>query len=213
MYLSVAMEPPSHYYDPYPRLAPFYDGMARLMLLPFGGEDAFRQRAIDLMGVERGMRLLELGCGTGAMTSRLSQRGVEVTAVDLSEPMLSRARKRLPGGKFVRGDILSYQDETRYDRVLLAFVLHEMTPEIRRRALQNARERLHAEGRIVILDFSRPPSVILAGLLRLYLFFSEPPTALPFVKLGLERIVAEGGFQIEENFPLAGGTTRLILGR
>ncbi|MBI1915267.1 MAG: class I SAM-dependent methyltransferase [Planctomycetes bacterium] len=48
------------------------------------------------------MRVLELGCGTGGITRLLLERGVAVTAVDGSERMLARARRRAPGYAPVR---------------------------------------------------------------------------------------------------------------
>ena len=43
-----------------------------------------------------GMRLLDAGCGTGAMAVELARRGAWVTAVDLSENLIELARERLP---------------------------------------------------------------------------------------------------------------------
>jgi SAM-dependent methyltransferase len=56
-------------------------------------------------------RVLELGCGTGRVTLPLARAGARIVGVDLSAPMLARARKRAarvrvthrPG--LVRGDI------------------------------------------------------------------------------------------------------------
>lgn len=42
-------------------------------------------------------RVLELGCGTGVVTEQLLRHGAAVTAVDLSEKMLARARRKLAG--------------------------------------------------------------------------------------------------------------------
>ena len=42
-----------------------------------------------------GARVLEVGCGTGAVTVRLVKRGARVTALDQNPEMLERARARL----------------------------------------------------------------------------------------------------------------------
>ncbi|HBI73997.1 MAG TPA: SAM-dependent methyltransferase, partial [Lachnospiraceae bacterium] len=47
-------------------------------------------------GVEQGI-VLELGCGTGSMTSRLSARGYDMIGIDSSEEMLSIAREKSSG--------------------------------------------------------------------------------------------------------------------
>ena len=57
----------------------------------------------------QGKRVLEIGCGTGRHTIRLVAQGNSVTAIDLSEAMLEKARSRI--GKradvhFIQGDFL-----------------------------------------------------------------------------------------------------------
>ncbi|MGJ8621787.1 MAG: magnesium protoporphyrin IX methyltransferase [Yoonia sp.] len=59
----------------------------------------------------RGARILDAGCGTGAMSVELAQRGAEVVAVDISPALVGIARKRMPaelGGHitWVAGDML-----------------------------------------------------------------------------------------------------------
>jgi len=44
---------------------------------------------------ESGGPVLEIGCGTGAVTVRLVKRGARVTALDQNPEMLERARARL----------------------------------------------------------------------------------------------------------------------
>ena len=67
----------------------------------------------------RGCRVLDAGCGTGALAVELARRGAEVLAVDLSPTLLDLARERLPGElagriSFVAGDMLS-SGEGRFD--------------------------------------------------------------------------------------------------
>jgi len=63
----------------------------------------------------RGMRLLDAGCGTGALAALAMQRGAEVVAIDLSPTLVQLARERYaqdavqgPGSiQFLAGDMLS----------------------------------------------------------------------------------------------------------
>jgi SAM-dependent methyltransferase len=57
--------------------------------------------ALQLLGAASG-RLLDLGCGTGAHTVGFRDAGWDVTGLDLSDDMLSHARKR--GLAVVRGN-------------------------------------------------------------------------------------------------------------
>jgi SAM-dependent methyltransferase len=63
--------------------------------------------ATDLLDLDRGDRLLDLGCGTGQLSRRLVDRGVTVVGVDSAAEMVERARARhgdVDGLRFVRGD-------------------------------------------------------------------------------------------------------------
>ena len=207
------MSLPAHYYDVYDRLAPFYDWMAKTMLAPFGGERAFRRSAVAALDIEPGMRVLELGCGTGSMTAELLRLGARVTAIDLSEPMLERARRRAEDATYLRMDILAYATTTHFDRVLLSFVLHEMDAQTRVAALAVAGEALQPDGLVGVLDFSSPSEPWLRWILETHLRLSEPDTAMDLVRRGLEFEVRESGLLPVRQHALARGTATVVVAR
>ena len=53
------------------------------------------QRAIQECGLQPGQRLLEIGCGWGALTEAAAKFGAQVTGVTLSSEQLSHARSRV----------------------------------------------------------------------------------------------------------------------
>lgn len=60
-----------------------------------------------------GVRVLDLGCGTGVPTARqLTDAGLRVTGVDLSEGMVAQARANVPEAEFVQGDLADVGDGT-----------------------------------------------------------------------------------------------------
>jgi SAM-dependent methyltransferase len=73
------------------------------------GGRAFRQRRyVDLIleGLERGARVLDVGCGTGRPVAEyLVARGFRVVGLDSSERMLEIARRTVPGAEFFTGDM------------------------------------------------------------------------------------------------------------
>jgi len=52
-----------------------------------------------------GRKILDLGCGSGIQSKKLSRAGLKVTGFDLSSKMIQQAKRRVPGAKFVVGDI------------------------------------------------------------------------------------------------------------
>lgn len=76
------------------------------------------------------IRCLEIGCGTGKNTEWLITKAHHVTAVDLSEAMLSVARDKVPSAsvKFIRADIndLWTFAEPYYDLITFSLVLEHI---------------------------------------------------------------------------------------
>ena len=81
----------------------------------YGAEDVhdFARRAIlDALRLGPGDRLLEIGCGGGALLRDAVACGTAVTGVDHSEEMVALARERAPGAEviFSRAEALPFAD-------------------------------------------------------------------------------------------------------
>src|SRR5882762_7511553 len=50
-------------------------------------------RLVRLAGVARGMRVLDVGCGTGVVAITAARTGTTVSAIDPTPPLLERARE------------------------------------------------------------------------------------------------------------------------
>jgi trans-aconitate 2-methyltransferase len=55
---------------------------------------------VELLAPKAGERILDLGCGTGALTAEIAARGAEVLGVDRSKEMIAQARKKFPALRF-----------------------------------------------------------------------------------------------------------------
>ena len=60
--------------------------------------------AMDAAKLVPGLRVLDVGCGCGDTTVALAARGARPTGVDISAPMLARARVRAPDLAFIEAD-------------------------------------------------------------------------------------------------------------
>ena len=61
------------------------------------GRDAMRSTLLSWLPEDlRGMRLLDAGCGTGALAVQAARRGADVLAIDLSPTLVKLARERAP---------------------------------------------------------------------------------------------------------------------
>lgn len=87
----------------------------------------------DLAGVVAGQRVLDVGCGPGALTTELVRRlGADaVSAVDPSEPFVQAVRERHPGVSVQRAaaELLPFGDGS-FDAALAQLVVHFMADPI-----------------------------------------------------------------------------------
>jgi ubiquinone/menaquinone biosynthesis C-methylase UbiE len=87
----------------------------------------------DLAGVSAGQRVVDVGCGTGALTAGLVARvgGAAVAAVDPSEAFVEAMRERHPGVDVRQGaaEDLPFEDAS-FDAALAQLVVHFMTDPV-----------------------------------------------------------------------------------
>ncbi len=61
----------------------------------------------DRLGVDAGIRLLDIACGSGFAASVAARRGAVVSGIDASERLVTIAAVRTPGGSFRAGDMFA----------------------------------------------------------------------------------------------------------
>jgi ubiquinone/menaquinone biosynthesis C-methylase UbiE len=87
----------------------------------------------DFAGVRAGQRVLDVGCGPGALTAELVARAgaPSVSAVDPSEPFVAAVRQRYPGVGVTRAsaELLPFPDD-RFDAALAQLVVHFMADPV-----------------------------------------------------------------------------------
>lgn len=82
---------------------------------------------VSLLAPVKGERILDIGCGTGDLTNEIAGFGAEVTGMDMSQDMLTKARAKYPHLRFIQGDAEQYiGDKAFYDAVFSNAALHWM---------------------------------------------------------------------------------------
>lgn len=190
-----------------------YDAVAATIFSPFGGLNGLRGKALDHIGITRGMRVLELGCGTGGVTKLLLARGADVCAIDGSDHMLAKARARAPGAHFEKQQLEALTSLGSFDLVLFSFVLHELPARMRAAALTAATDTLRPDGRIAVIDHAVPEKSGLAKIWRGLLLRLEPPSVSHCIERGYDAELVAAGMEIATHRPLAGGTAMLTIAK
>ena len=124
-------------------------------------------RAIDVLKIEKGSTVADIGAGSGYMTVKLAKKvGPQgrVYANDIQQGMLDLLNKRLAKGKITNVSVvLGTQDDPRLpietlDLVLMVDVYHELSqPQL---MLRHIRASLKPGGRLVLLEYRKEdPSI------------------------------------------------------
>jgi len=136
-------------------LLPFYDPFTRLL-----GAGTALQRLAEQAQLAPGQRVLDLGCGTGALSliAKQAQPGIELVGLDPDPKALARARRKLErAGLTVTfeqgfGDSLPFADAS-FDRVISSFMFHHLESAQKPAVLREVRRVLKPRGSLHLLDF------------------------------------------------------------
>jgi len=156
--------------DPYRKVAGIYDRLFEPL------NKGLRSLGARMLPPEQGMKVLDIGCGTGVHLSLYQKTGCKIYGIDISPSMLNVARKRLGEGADLRlGDAtkMPYEDNT-FDLVLCMLVLHEMEQANRMAVATEMKRVVKPDGHILLIDFHAGPARPLKGwFTKPFIFLSE----------------------------------------
>lgn len=110
---------------------------------------SYGEGVIDLIDAAPGATCLDLGCGNGALTAALCERGLDAFGMDASPEMLALARERHPKLRFVEGDATSFVLSEPVDVVFSNAVLHWIDRKLQPAALEHVAAALVPGGQFV----------------------------------------------------------------
>lgn len=132
-----------------------YNAIADVYDAAYGGIETYKPFADVFMDILDGPRVVELGCGSGAMADYMCRNGCNVVGVDFSHNLLKIARNRYPYVDFIEADICDYLPPLKYDGLFTKDVLFHLPPKDMERVLRNIKNILKPNGVFcIVMDMS-----------------------------------------------------------
>jgi ubiquinone/menaquinone biosynthesis C-methylase UbiE len=172
-----------------------------------------------------GDRVLDVGCGTGVLAAMLARKGLRVTGIDISPPMMGVAARRLKEEglesqvmlrELGAVDLDTAFQEASFDAVVSTLVFSELSDDEIAYALTECRRILRPGGQLLIADEVLPDSAL--GRVATFLF-RLPFAALAFLLTQnttrrvarLRPRITSAGFQVMEVRRYLAGTLQLFI--
>lgn len=196
--------------DPYKRFSKWYDSIFEPL------NSGLRAIGMKMFPPQAGMKVLDIGCGTGAHLKLYQNAGCEVYGVDASPSMFGQAKEKLgeeANLHFGDASNMPYPDN-QFDLITSSTVLHEMAAAVRSNVLKEAKRVLKKDGHILLIDFHSGPLKPLKGwFYKIIITIAEISAGREHFKNyrqfmrsgGLDALIEKHGLIIEQRKILSGG--------
>ena len=202
-------------------IAPRYELVNRVMT--FGLDAAWRRRAVRLLGLPAGSKILDLACGTGDLSRTARAQGLVPIGADLSFGMLHSSHGT---GPLVQADASALPLASgSVDGVLCGYALRNFTDL--HACLDEMARILRPGGRLSILEVGAPDSKIIGFGYRLWFercvpviggilsdksAYSYLPASTAYLPTEgeLRQLLLDAGFSGVNHHHLSGGLSQLI---
>lgn len=171
--------------------------VSRIRATVRAGRDAMREVLLGwLPGDLTGMRILDAGCGTGALAVEAARRGATVIAVDISASLIDVARERLPGKlpgsvTFRVGDMLD-PAFGEFDHVVAMDSLIHYSPQDVLLALEQLSARTRQSMQFTFAP-STPALAVMHRVGKLFPRSNRSPAIVPIAESHLIELLAQHG--------------------
>lgn len=139
-------------------LTPFFDFLSNI----FGFGEKFNSKVVELLKLKPNERVLDLGCGTGALLiiAKSKYQNINATGIDADEKILKIAEKKIRKNNLniklinTSADKLPFPDFS-FDIVVSTLVFHHLPTEVKIKALEEIHRVLKKNGRFLLVDFGK----------------------------------------------------------
>lgn len=123
---------------------------------PFAGYKTILNEIYNRVLNSSAKTILDIGFGTGTLTSKLYEYGCIIYGQDFSERMIELAQEKMPNAKLIQGDFSKGLAEPlinkKYDAIIATYSLHHLTDEQKISFINSLLSLLNIGGCIYIGD-------------------------------------------------------------
>lgn len=123
---------------------------------PFAGYKAILNEIYNRVLSASAKTVLDIGFGTGTLTSKLYEQGCAIYGQDFSDRMIALAQEKMPNARLFQGDfsngLVEPLTHQKYDAIIATYSLHHLTDSQKVTFLESLLLLLHEGGCIYIGD-------------------------------------------------------------
>ncbi|QBP40201.1 class I SAM-dependent methyltransferase [Paenisporosarcina antarctica] len=127
-------------------------------LYPFAGYKNILNVIFNEAMQKQQSKVLDIGFGTGILTSKLYENGHQIDGLDFSKKMIGLAQEKMPMANLMEWDISNglpdYVKEKKYDSIISTYTLHHLTDEDKVILVKSLLPLLADNGKIIIGDIA-----------------------------------------------------------
>lgn len=125
---------------------------------PFAGYKEILNTIFNEVMVKENSRVLDIGFGTGVLSSRLYEKGHQIDGIDFSQRMIDLAQPKMPNANLIEWDIANGlpgdMKIKKYDFIVSTYTLHHLTDEEKVLLIKELLPLLTDGGKILIGDIA-----------------------------------------------------------
>lgn len=125
---------------------------------PFAGYKGVLARIYQIVMAKNGGKILDIGFGTGTLSTKLYEQGCEIWGQDFSDRMIELASAKMPNAHLFQGDfsngLVEPLSHNSYDCIVATYSLHHLPDATKVRFINSLLGLLKPNGTILIGDVS-----------------------------------------------------------
>lgn len=123
---------------------------------PFAGYKKVLGTIYEKIRQQLGKKILDVGFGTGVLSTKLYNDGYEIWGIDFSREMIRIAGEKMPGAKLLQYDFTqglpTELENQRFDGIICTYAIHHLDDGAKIDFIHKLRQHLTDQGRIYIGD-------------------------------------------------------------